>query len=234
MEAGGHHPLSLRRRFSTSLAMTLVLACWLLLPAAADAAVTLPEAPNATAAVLDTVHTAIQPAAAAVAPPSAPQAPQHVPEVQRPVPAVQPVPAPPVVTSIRPAPTHAVRTAAASAAAHHPKRPDRAERLVGTREHHAAATVAATVSTSRPATHVATVVEPTKAPTPLSGSERSPGSAGGAPASTPFTTFLFGGGFALLIGALLLAAGPGLRRLLTMPQAVCRPAAFLAVLERPG
>jgi hypothetical protein len=45
--------------------------------------------------------------------------------------------------------------------------------------------------------------------------------------------FFFGGGFGLLV-ALLVLAGPGLRRRLALPPAVCRPAAFLLVLERPG
>ena len=47
------------------------------------------------------------------------------------------------------------------------------------------------------------------------------------------TGFFFGGGFALLVACLLLA-GPRLRRGLSMLPAVCRPAAFLLVLERPG
>lgn len=42
-----------------------------------------------------------------------------------------------------------------------------------------------------------------------------------------------GGGFALLVATLLLA-GPFLRRRLALLPVVCRPAAFLVVLERPG
>ena len=42
-----------------------------------------------------------------------------------------------------------------------------------------------------------------------------------------------GGGFALLVASLLLA-GPRLRRKLSELPAVCRPTAFLVVLERPG
>jgi hypothetical protein len=45
--------------------------------------------------------------------------------------------------------------------------------------------------------------------------------------------FFFGGGFALLVAWLLLA-GPRLRRGLSKLPVVCRPAAFLVVLERPG
>jgi hypothetical protein len=56
--------------------------------------------------------------------------------------------------------------------------------------------------------------------------------AGGAAAGAS-SGFFFGGGFCLLV-ALLVLAGPGLRRRLSLPPAVCRPAAFLVVLERPG
>jgi hypothetical protein len=56
--------------------------------------------------------------------------------------------------------------------------------------------------------------------------------AGGAAAGAS-SGFFFGGGFCLLV-ALLVLAGPGLRRRLSLPPAVCRPAAFLLVLERPG
>ena len=58
--------------------------------------------------------------------------------------------------------------------------------------------------------------------------------AAGAPVSGPSASFSFGGGLALLVSALLLTAGPRLRRHLAMPSVVCRPAAFIAVLERPG
>ena len=58
-------------------------------------------------------------------------------------------------------------------------------------------------------------------------------SAPGAAASSGSGGFFFGGGFALLV-ACLLVAGPRLRRQLVQLPAVCRPAAFLVVLERPG
>jgi hypothetical protein len=58
-------------------------------------------------------------------------------------------------------------------------------------------------------------------------------SASGAAASSGSGGFFFGGGFALLIASLLVA-GPRLRRQLAQLPAVCRPAAFLVVLERPG
>ena len=58
-------------------------------------------------------------------------------------------------------------------------------------------------------------------------------SAPGAGASSGSGGFFFGGGCALLV-ACLLVAGPRLRRQLAQLPAVCRPAAFLVVLERPG
>jgi hypothetical protein len=58
-------------------------------------------------------------------------------------------------------------------------------------------------------------------------------SAPGAAASGGSGGFFFGGGFALLVASLLVA-GPRLRRQLAQLPAVCRPAAFLVVLERPG
>jgi hypothetical protein len=74
---------------------------------------------------------------------------------------------------------------------------------------------------------VATPARPAPQPEPASGFMA------GATASGASTIFLFGGGLALLIAALLLA-GPGLLRRLTVPPAVCRPTAFVVVLERPG
>jgi hypothetical protein len=63
---------------------------------------------------------------------------------------------------------------------------------------------------------------------------RSPAAgAPGAAASSGSGGFFFGGGFALLVASLLVA-GPRLRRQLARLPAVCRPAAFLVVLERPG
>jgi len=63
--------------------------------------------------------------------------------------------------------------------------------------------------------------------------EPSSGHMAGVAGSSPSAGFFFGGGFALLV-ACLLVAGPRLRRGLSMLPAVCRPAAFLVVLERPG
>ena len=58
-------------------------------------------------------------------------------------------------------------------------------------------------------------------------------SAPGAAAASGSGGLFFGGGFALLVASLLVA-GPRLRRQLSRLPAVCRPAAFLVVLERPG
>jgi hypothetical protein len=65
-------------------------------------------------------------------------------------------------------------------------------------------------------------------PSPEPGSAFSTGD--GAPGAS--NGFLFGA-LALMVAALLLA-GPRLRRQVALPPAVCRPAAFLVVLERPG
>ena len=76
------------------------------------------------------------------------------------------------------------------------------------------------------AAHSATPAQ--QVPEPLSGLSGADGAPGGSSSG-----FFFGGGFALLVAALLLA-GPRLRRRLSLLPAVCRPVAFLVVLERPG
>ena len=88
---------------------------------------------------------------------------------------------------------------------------------------------AAPVGTDRPAgtpaaTHAAAQPGPGSSPASSAPGAAASGGAGG---------LFFGGGFALLVASLLLA-GPGLRRQLAELPAVCRPAAFLVVLERPG
>ena len=65
------------------------------------------------------------------------------------------------------------------------------------------------------------------------GSERGPSAGGGAPASPAPSGFYFFGGLALLTWALALAWPRLLRRLL-IRLAARRPAAFVALLERPG
>ena len=80
----------------------------------------------------------------------------------------------------------------------------------------------ATVSATRSATPAQ------QAPEPRSGLSGADGVAAGSSSG-----FSFGGGLALLVAALLLA-GPRLRRRLSPLPVVCRPVAFLVVLERPG
>jgi hypothetical protein len=77
------------------------------------------------------------------------------------------------------------------------------------------------------------------AATPVARSDSGPSSpdrgtsaAGGSPASAAGSGFFFGGRAALAV--LLCLAGPALRRRLLLPPAVCRQAAFVALLERPG
>jgi trimeric autotransporter adhesin len=67
-----------------------------------------------------------------------------------------------------------------------------------------------------------------QAPEPRSGLSGADGASAGSSSG-----FFFGGGLALLVAALLLA-GPRLRRRLSPLPVVCRPVAFLVVLERPG
>ncbi len=80
---------------------------------------------------------------------------------------------------------------------------------------------AATVALEAAAAPLAPAPEPSSGPT------------AGVAASGASAGFFLGGGFALLVAWLLLA-GPRLRRGLSMLPVVCRPAAFLVVLERPG
>jgi hypothetical protein len=70
---------------------------------------------------------------------------------------------------------------------------------------------------------------------PIAAAHAPAGSAPGAAAAGGAGGFSFAGGgaFALLVASLLLA-GPRLRRHLSELPVVCRPAAFLVVLERPG
>lgn len=84
----------------------------------------------------------------------------------------------------------------------------------------------------REPTAVARAAHSTASPA-LPASQRGSGSAGADAAAGVSTGFFFGGGMALLVAALLLA-GPRLRRSLSLLPAVCRPVAFLVVLERPG
>ena len=69
------------------------------------------------------------------------------------------------------------------------------------------------------------------APELPSGADRSTALQGSAAAGIPTSPLL--GGFALLLGALALA-GPRVLRPFSIGPAACRPAAFVALLERPG
>jgi hypothetical protein len=104
------------------------------------------------------------------------------------------------------------------------------------------ATEAPSSERSAPAHRVPTALTETPAAAPAAPAAAHPAavqdfgpatSAPGAAASSGSGGFFFGGGFALLVASLLVA-GPRLRRQLAQLPAVCRPAAFLVVLERPG
>ncbi|HEY7454781.1 MAG TPA: hypothetical protein VH683_09460 [Thermoleophilaceae bacterium] len=235
------------------LLATLVIACFVALPASADAAVTLPTPDSALRSVESTVQSTVSHATG----PSVQKAAETVARAAR--------PALEAATSAAPQPTHeaAQHVVAPVAAAAEQTVPSAASvvrtakrslvhagaaRIArGASAEHLAVGRAAQGSFAQPAsaelspaaraaarkqTPTATAAQPAATPS-TDGPERSSGSTG-APFSVPSTSFFFGGGIALLVGALLLTAGPRLRRHLVMPTAVCRPLAFVAVLERPG
>jgi hypothetical protein len=74
---------------------------------------------------------------------------------------------------------------------------------------------------------------PAEAATGVPDAQPAGGGPGSAASGGSSGFFFAGGGFALLVASLLVA-GPCLRRQLALLPAVCRPAAFLLVLERPG
>jgi hypothetical protein len=253
MEAGGRHPMPHSRRLPRLFAALFVLACLLAMPAAAGAAVTLPDPNSALQTVGTTVSSAaaprveratttvtraVPPAVAAVTAP----APQPAQEAAQQV--VQPVAS--AAQQAVPAATGVVHNARRSvhghAAAARIARGASSERLgAGRTAQGSAAPTAqpaaldlspAARAAARKHTPVATAAQPASAPSHALPEQS--GGAAGAPASGLSASFFFGGGLALLAGALLLTAGPRLRRHLKLPSVVCRPAAFIAVLERPG
>jgi hypothetical protein len=260
MEAGASYPMALLRLFLRLAAVVGAIAYCACLPAGADASVSVsgaqavaaaadaagtvaPSAEDATESVAKTVG----PAAGAVTAPAPDADPGPVEQVVAPVNdaagAAAPAAVPPA-TQVTPgqgeapraegARAHAARIAGAASierlrARQHDRqsshgvarqRPsgERSVSLPG-----AAPDGARAASTARDA--AATPVRPSPEP--------SSGAAGDAPAAGGFASFLFGGALALLV-ATLLPASPRLRRRLSLPPAVCRPAAFLVVLERPG
>jgi hypothetical protein len=260
MEAGGSHPMPHFRHLLKVLVALLAYGVLTAVPASAAAAVPLPSVPGSAGAALDSVETTVatatplvqkaaEQAAAVVRPGTGSHSP--APASQGPIAgatqAVTPVAA--AAAQAVPAPSSAqartrhhkraraelVRAAASSHAdrlsagptAHRGRSTGVSElpavesRAVG----HGAAPVAGSTPRADFSAGAATPSE--TAP------ERGSGFTAGAAASGASASFFFGGGLALIVVAFLLA-GPDLRRLLSLSPAVCRPAAFVAVLERPG
>jgi hypothetical protein len=254
MEAGGSHPVPRLRFLTRGVVAVLALVCWAIVPATADANVigtvestvaTVATVPQPVQKTAENVAKGVEPAVAAVKDPAAAA---KDPVVPVPAPTVSPVagadaPALPAAApkpSQSSSPQQARASVARAAGSSHVERlsAGRADRRRdgshGATELPAVEPRSAFQATARQATPaavasdgVATPARPAPQPEPASGFMA------GATASGASTIFLFGGGLALLIAALLLA-GPGLLRRLTMPPAVCRPAAFVVVLERPG
>lgn len=245
------HPRRLAGLFSALLA----IACLIALPASADAAVTLPAAPNSaldsventagnrvSAAAVKTVRNTVDTASRAPRPtPSAATspAPQPAQQVVAPVAAAAERAVPSTTSVVHEAQRRLhVRAGAAriarGASAERPAAGSAASAGGLESARPAAAELSpAAKAAARRSTPTATAARP--AATPFSAApEQGTGFGAAAPASGPSASFLFGGGLALLVSALLLTAGPRLRRHLAMPSVVCRPAAFIAVLERPG
>lgn len=255
--------MPLRRRLSGTLTVLAALACCAIVPATAQAALLDSVQPAAETAIstapkaADVVHAVDSAVGTGQTPPARP-----VPLADTPAPrpdggAVQQTVAP-VAAATGPA-TSASAAPAASAARFHEGHRSRvhrisagaasAERLATaraerTRGMHGALDSAA--PTRRPALHSLAGIESshraraqaaparTASSPALPAPEPSSEVAGASAAAGSSAGFSFGGGGLALLVAALLLAGPRLRRRLSLPPAVCRPAAFHVVLERPG
>ena len=258
MQAGARHPMPLRRLLSGTLLLAAALAPCAFLPAAATAApvpaaagpVVQPaqtaaeDAAGAPRAVLDAVTAPSRPVVTAPSRPvTSPADPSAEGPIARTVDPIASGAAASVPSGGAPGPQHqlhepaeaGVSRIAASASA--VRSGGRAEREQGSgviagntpSPRRSVTTHGRAQQSSSPATVASEATPGPSAPAP----EPSSGPTAGVGGSGASTGFFFGGGFALLVASLLLA-GPRLRRgLFTLP-AVCRPAAFLVVLERPG
>jgi|SRR5215211_660795 len=251
MQAGARHSMPRGRHLSRTLRAFAALACWALPPAAVEAA-PLDTVNSTVAAVAPPVQKAAEdvvgialPVAGAPTPPGLVQSPSP------------PAGGDPVEQTVAPI-GHGVGGAVPASAAtvpqpqlHEPARAGlshnaasaSAERSGGRAEREQGSGVVAgrhpspqhSVTADGSAKDVSSAAEEAKASAqPLAPSpEPDSGPMAAAAASGAAMGSLFGGGFALLV-AWLLFAGPPLRRGVSMLPAVCRPAAFRVVLERPG
>jgi hypothetical protein len=241
--------MSLRRQIARLVALAAVLAVCAILPSSAGAAAPIPaDVPQQAAPVRATVAQVAAPVREAVAP------------VRDAVPHDDGDRPHPVADTVAPIAHAAAAPVASTAAAIAPKKTldERArphtshiaatssgERMSSRRSAHGHApngvdldpssersAPAHGVSTALPEASTARVAAASNAPA-LAGVAPAAATPGGAASGGSGGFFFGGGGFALLVASLLLA-GPCLRRRLSELPVVCRPAAFLAVLERPG
>ena len=228
--------------------MLVALGCWVILPASAHAALldstvqsAVEAAPQPVQQAAQDVVGAARPAAGSEPAPPAPDADggavqQTVAPIAGTTGAAVPSPAAAVPAGHLREPGRA-RVSHISASASRRPGGDRIERP-GTSNRAASPSRSAAQSAAAPrptrqaeaATNGARTAAPVQqAPEPPSGLSGADGAAAGA--SSGF--FFGGGGLALLVAALLIA-GPRLHRRLSLLPVVCRPVAFLVVLERPG
>ena len=229
------------------LLLLLVAACWAVGPSAADAAVTVPELPGPAAAALETAQSSGEDLASVVEPPVSgavtPAPPAGESPVERtvaPIAGASGASSAPVAAAVPQAHLDeraraSVARVAASASAERLSARPRAHRQSSHGVARQRPSVERVVSPQGAARHVPTAATaPDAAATPSRSTPESGfGFRAGSAAAGASAGFLFGGALALLVATLLLA-GPRLRRQLPVPPAVCRPAAFLVVLERPG
>jgi hypothetical protein len=245
MEAGASHSMALRRHLSRTLLVLASLACWAVVPASADAALldtvdstVAPVAPPVQTTAQDVVD-AVQPAVSAGTTPAPEADGGAVQQAVAPIADATGATVPSVAASApatrlnEPARASVHRISARASSAERVNSGRAAHRSRRAAEPHSAAELSATRRDAvRQPSGVASAAHPA-APASPAAPEPSSGLTAGAPASGASAALSFGGGLALLVAALLLA-GPRLRRRLRMLPAVCRPAAFLVVLERPG
>jgi hypothetical protein len=240
--------MPLRRHLFRGLLVLASLVCWGIVPASADAALldttvesAVQAAPQPVQQAAENVVGAARPAAGTEPAAPAPQADGGA--VQQTVAPIagttgtavsSPAVAVPAAHLREPAHGRVSHISASSSAARRPGG-RRAMRPGTTGRAAAPALPAAERGMSRRTTHRADAASAARPAAPAQpGPEPRSGLNGGDGAATGASSgFFFGGGFALLVAALLLA-GPRLRRRLPQLPAVCRPVAFLVVLERPG
>jgi hypothetical protein len=234
MEAGASHPMPRRRHLSRALVVLVSMAGWAVVPAAAAALGTVES-------TVATVESAVQPAVDAVTAPAPEGGGDPVEQTVAPVADAAGASVPPAAAAVPQAhlDEHAQTRVARIAAGSSVERVSSGRAVHtqssqgGARQRPSAERNAPARGTGRQVTGVAKGSENAAATPSPPTAEPGSGFSTDAAASGAATSFLFGGAFALLVATLLLA-GPRLRRQLSLSPAVCRPAAFLVVLERPG